>query len=40
MQCCFTYDYFIQFLYLKTNAIDQPKKKNWKSVFILFVSLL
>ncbi len=28
MQCCFTFDYFIQFLYLKTNAIDLPKKKT------------
>ncbi len=41
MQCCFTFDYFIQFLYLKTNAIDLPKnKKNWKSLIILFVALL
>ncbi len=41
MQCCFTFDYFIQFLYLKTNAIDLPKKtKKWKSLIILFVSLL
>ncbi len=24
-QCCFTFDYFIQFLYLKTNAIDLPE---------------
>ncbi len=23
MQCCFTLDYVIQFLYLKNNAIDQ-----------------
>ncbi len=23
MQCCFTLDYFIKFLYLKNNAIDQ-----------------
>ncbi len=30
MQCCFTFDYFIQFLYLKTNAIDLPKKKQLK----------
>ncbi len=30
MQCCFTFDYFIQFLYLKTNAIDLPKKKKKK----------
>ncbi len=26
----FTFDYFIQFLYLKTNAIDLPKKKQLK----------
>ncbi len=27
IQCCFTVDYFIEFLYLRTNAKDLPKKK-------------
>ncbi len=49
MQCCFTFDYFIQFLYLKTNVIDLPKKKtenHWLfylylySTVFLFVLLL
>ncbi len=42
MQCCFTFDYFIQFLYLKTNAIDLPKKKKLKitDYFICIFTLL
>ncbi len=28
MQCCFTFDYFIQFLYLKTNVIYLKKTEN------------
>ncbi len=28
MQCCFTFDYFIQFMYLKHNAIDQEFSKS------------
>ncbi len=37
MQCCFTFDYFIQFMYLKTNAIDLPKKKKKKIILIFFI---
>ncbi len=39
----FYIDYFIQFLYLKTNAIDLPKKKkqtenHW--LFLYFFSIV